>query len=273
MTNAIIKRESTQQRIWDLPIRLWHWILTGSLIAAAVIALALGEHSSLFPYHSILGLVMGLMVVLRLIWGVIGTRHARFASLAFSPGALFSYLRGVAFGGAPRFPGHNPGAAYATIAMLILTFVICGTGIALSQGNEAIKELHEISVYALLAVAGAHILGVIAHTVRHHEPIALSMIHGKKIAEPDQAITSSRPVAAFVFLLLVGGWAFMLVRAYDPATQSTTIPFTSFKLQLGEAEGDEKSDREGKRDEAATQSRQRESSNQRSHEEHEDDDD
>ena len=115
MTNAIIKRESTQQRIWDLPIRLWHWILTGSLIAAAVIALALGEHSSLFPYHSILGLVMGLMVVLRLIWGVIGTRHARFASLAFSPGALFSYLRGVAFGGAPRFPGHNPGAAYAAL--------------------------------------------------------------------------------------------------------------------------------------------------------------
>lgn len=264
MTNAIVRRESTQQRIWDLPIRLWHWILTGSLIAASVIALALGEHSSLFPYHSILGLVMGLMVVLRLIWGVIGTRHARVASLAFGPGALFSYLRGVVFGGAPRFAGHNPGAAYATLAMLILILLICATGIALSQGNEAIKELHEISVYALLAVAGAHVLGVIAHTVRHHEPIALSMIHGRKIAEPDQAISSSRPVAALVFLLLVGGWAFMLARAYDPATQSTTIPFTSFKLQLGEAEGSEKSEREGNRGDARGQG---------STEEHEDDDD
>ncbi|MCC6229999.1 MAG: cytochrome b/b6 domain-containing protein [Phycisphaerales bacterium] len=271
MSNALIKRESTQQRIWDLPIRLWHWILTGSLIAASVISLAFGEHSSLFPYHSMLGLVMGLMVVLRIFWGVIGTRHARFASLAFGPGALLSYLRGAAFGGAPRFAGHNPGAAYATIAMLILILVICGTGIALSQGNEGIKELHEISVYALLAVAGAHILGVIAHTVRHHEPIALSMIHGKKIAEPDQAITSSRPVPALVFLLLVGGWAFMLARDYDPATQSTSIPFTSFKLQLGEAEGQEEG--EGNHGEAAQQSGERGSSGQNSHEDREDDDD
>lgn len=273
MTNAIIKRESTQQRIWDLPIRFWHWILTGSLLAASVISLALGEHSSLFPYHSLLGLVMGLMVVLRLVWGVVGTRHARFASLAFGPGSLLSYLRGAAFGGAPRFAGHNPGAAYATIAMLILILLICGTGIALSQGNEGIKELHEISVYALLAVVGAHIVGVIAHTVRHHEPIALSMVHGRKIAEPDQAITSSRPVAALVFLVLVGGWAFMLVRAYDPATQSTAIPFTSFKLQLGEPEGEEEGKREGKRGEVSEHSKRGESRSQSSQEEREDDDD
>ena len=273
MTNAIIKRESTQQRIWDLPIRLWHWILTGSLIAASVIALALGEHSSLFPYHSILGLVMGLMVILRLLWGVIGTRHARLGSLAFSPGALLSYLRGVAFGGAPRFAGHNPGAAYATIAMLILILVISGTGIALSQGNEGLKELHEISVYALLAVAGAHILGVIAHTVRHHEPIALSMIHGKKIAEPGQAIISSRPVPALLFLALVGGWAFMLARAYDPATQSTTIPFTTFTLQLGEAAGEEKGEGEHRRGDPGKESPEPESRGQTPLEVHEDDDD
>lgn len=273
MTTAIIKRESSQQRIWDLPIRLWHWILTGSLIAASIIALALGEHSSLFPYHSILGLVMGLMVILRLLWGVIGTRHARLASLAFSPGSMLSYLRGVALGGAPRFAGHNPGAAYATIAMLILILVISGTGIALSQGNEGVKELHEISVYALMAVAGAHVLGVVAHTVRHHEPIALSMIHGKKIAEPDQAITSSRPVAGLVFLVLVGAWAFMLARAYDPATQSTTIPFTTFRLQLGEAEGEQEGEREGRAGEAEQPSEQRGPRDSSTHKEHEEDDD
>lgn len=270
MSNEIIKRASSQQSIWDLPIRLWHWILTCSLIAASIIALALGEHSSLFPYHSILGLVMGLMVILRLLWGVIGTRHARLGSLAFSPIALLSYLRGVAFGGAPRFAGHNPGAAYATIAMLILIMAICATGIALSQGNEGIKELHEISVYALLAVAGAHILGVIAHTVRHHEPIALSMVHGKKIAEPDQAISSPRPVAALVFLLLVGAWAFLLARNYDSAAQTTTIPFTTFKLQLGEAEGQENGEGEGTRGEASRQSGEHDSPGQSTRE---DDDD
>lgn len=234
MSNAIIKSEPTMQLIWDLPVRLWHWLLTGSFIAAAVISLAIGEDSSLFPYHSILGLVMVLMVVLRLIWGVIGTRHARLGALAFAPSALLSYLRGVAFGGAPRFAAHNPGAAYATIAMLVLILVIGGTGLALSQGNDRVKELHELGVYALLAVAGAHILGVIAHTLRHREAIALSMIHGRKTASPADAIRSSRPLAALLFLLIVGAWGFGLVRAYDPAAQTTTLPLTGLVLRLGE---------------------------------------
>lgn len=275
MTNAIIKLESTKQLIWDLPIRVWHWLLTGALIGAAVISLALGEHSSLFPYHSILGLVMGLMVVLRIIWAFVGTRHARLASLAFPPGSLLSYLRGTIHGGAPRFAGHNPGAAYATIAMLVLILVIAGSGVALAQGVKGVKEIHELSVYALLGVAGLHIVGVIAHTIRHREPIALSMIHGKKLAAEGDGIRTSRPLAALLFLAFVGGWAFMLARAYDPTTQSTTIPFTSVTLALGEAEGEDGARHEGAqvRDSKSDQREPTRPSQEDSHEEREDDDD
>jgi len=63
------------------------------------------------------------------------------------------------------------------------------------------------------------------------------MIHGKKDGESSDAISSARPIIAVVFLVIVGAWAGMLVRNYNPATQSTTLPFIGTPLQLGENEG------------------------------------
>ncbi len=273
MTSAMIIREPGAQLIWDLPIRLWHWLFAGLLLAAGLIAFGLDEHSSLFPYHSLLGLVLGFLIVLRLIWGVIGTRHARFGSLPLAPRALLSYLRGIALGHAPRSSGHNPAAAYATIAMLILTVAICGSGIALSRGYKGLKETHEACVYAIFAVAAAHILGLVLHTIRHREPIALSMIHGKKLAGPEHAIGSSRPMTALAFLMLAGVWTILIVRSYDPATRISTIPFTSFQLNLGDAEGPEGSEFEGDRGKGATPPEHHDSSRRDSHEQREEHDD
>lgn len=273
LTSAMIIRESGPQLIWDLPIRLWHWLFAGVLLSASVISLGLGEHSSLFPYHSLLGLIAGFLIVLRLIWGVIGTRHARFGSLPLAPGGLFAYLRGVALGHAPRSPGHNPAAAYATIAMLVLTFAICVSGIALSRGNEGLKEIHEVCVYALLTVAGAHILGLVLHTIRHREPIALAMIHGKKSAGPGEAIGSPRPMAALAFLVLAGAWTILLVRAYDPATRVATIPFTSLRLNLSADEGPEGDGFEGDRGGSRKPPEHHDASRRESHEQREEHDD
>jgi hypothetical protein len=63
--------------VWDLPVRLFHWLFAGGFIAAAIIALVLGDDSLLFPFHAIIGLVLVFLVVLRVIWGFIGSRYAR----------------------------------------------------------------------------------------------------------------------------------------------------------------------------------------------------
>lgn len=235
--------------IWDLPIRLFHWLFAAGFIAAAVIALGLGEHNLLFPYHGIIGLVLGLMVVLRLVWGIIGTRHARFGSLVHGPGAVIGYFKGVATGRAERYAGHNPGSAYATIAMLAVMLGIAVTGVMLGRGNKGVKDVHEVLVYALIGLIGAHVLGLILHTLRHRENIGSSMVHGRKNTDESAGIRSARPLAAAVFLVITGAWAAALLRAYNPAAQTTTIPALGVQLQLGDAdEGREETDRDRRHD-------------------------
>lgn len=222
--------------IWDLPTRSFHWVLSLGFIAAAVISLAIGEDSPLFPYHAIIGLTIALMVCLRIVWGLAGTRYARFGTFIFGPVAVIEYMKGTLVGGGKRYLGHNPGSALAIFALLGLVLAMAVTGIMMGQGNESGKDLHEILAWITVGVAVAHVLGVALHTIRHRENLTLSMIHGKKRAEPSDAITSAKPIIAVVFLVIAGAWAVGLVRNYNPATQTTALPLIGKVLQLGENE-------------------------------------
>ncbi len=224
--------------IWDLPTRLFHWLLSGGFIAAAFISLALGEHSPLFPYHAIIGLTIALMVCLRVIWGIAGTRYAKFGSFIFGPGAVIEYMKGTLVGGGKRYLGHNPGSALAIFALLALVLAMAVTGIMLGQGNESVKEFHEILAWVTVGFVVVHVLGVALHTIRHRENITLSMIHGQKHAAPSDAIASAKPIIAVIFLAIAGAWTFGLVRNYNPATQTTTLPLIGTVLQLGENENE-----------------------------------
>lgn len=225
--------------IWDLPTRLFHWLLSAGFIAAAVIALAMGEHSPLFPYHAIIGLTIALMVVLRIVWGIVGTRYARFGSFVFGPGAVVEYMKVAMIGGGKRHIGHNPGSAVAIFALLGLVLALAVTGFMMGQGNEGIKEVHEILAWTTVGIVVVHVLGVAFHTIRHRENITASMIHGRKRAEPSDGIASAKPIVAVLFLAIAGGWTFGLIRNYNPATQTTTLPLIGTSLQLGENEGGE----------------------------------
>jgi cytochrome b len=228
--------------IWDLPTRFFHWLLAAGFIAAAFIALALGEEGALFPYHAIIGLAIALMVCLRIIWGIAGTRYARFGTFIFGPAAVVEYMKGTLIGGGKRYIGHNPGSALAIFALLALVPAMAVTGIMMAQGNEGVEELHEILAWVTVGFVVAHVLGVALHTIRHRENITLSMIHGKKHADPSDAITSATPIIAAIFLAITGAWAIALLRNYNPATQSTTLPLIGTTLQLGENEGAESGD-------------------------------
>ncbi len=234
--------------IWDLPTRLFHWLLSGGFIAAAVISLALGEDSLLFPYHSIIGLTVAMMVCLRIIWGIAGTRYAKFGTFIFGPAAVIEYMKGTITGRGKRYIGHNPGSALAIFALLGLVLAMAVTGIMLGQGNEGVKEIHEILAWVTVGFVVAHVLGVALHTIRHRENITLSMIHGKKHAEPSDAIASAKPIIAVVFLAIAGAWAVGLVRNYNPATQTTTLPLIGTSLQLGENENE--GGKQGKKNES-----------------------
>jgi cytochrome b len=228
---------------------VFHWLFTGGFIAAAIIALLLGDDSPLFPFHAIIGLVLVFLVVFRVIWGFIGSRYARFSSLAHSPRALATYVGTAIIGKSKRYVGANPGSAYAALAMMLLVIGLGITGFMLGKGNESVKDLHEILAYAMLAVVGAHLLGIIMHTLRHRENIASTMVHGFQNADPSVGIGSPRRLAGAALIVLTIAWAGMLLAQYDSTTQSTRIPLIAGTLQLGEAEGEEdhRSSNEGER--------------------------
>lgn len=225
---------SSRILVWDLATRLFHWLFAGGFIAAAILSLALGEHSPSFPYHAIVGLTLVLMVVLRIVWGVIGSKYARFASFIYGPRSVIEYTRGVLTGKGRRHIGHNPGSSVAIFLMLLLMIVLGVTGVMMATGTRGIKEIHELASYAMLGVVGIHVLGVILHSVRHRENITASMVHGRKAGDPGAAIGSARPIAAGILLLVAGAWAFGLARNYDKVTARTTVPILGTSLKLGD---------------------------------------
>lgn len=227
-----------QNLVWDIPTRLFHWLFAAGFAVAAVIALVLDNESPLFPYHALIGLTITLMVCMRVVWGIVGSRYARFSSFAFRPAEVAQYMKGTLLGGAKRHIGHNPGSAYAIIAMLAVMIGLAATGVLMGQGNEGVKEIHEALAYVLLGLVIAHMLGIVLHTVRHRENIVASMIHGRKDADPAEGIRSSHPTIAIVFLAVLGAWTFGLVRNFDPTTQTTRLPILGTTLQIGEVESE-----------------------------------
>jgi Ni,Fe-hydrogenase I cytochrome b subunit len=179
------------------------------------------------------------MVVLRIVWGFVGTRHARFTSFLFSPVSLITYAFGALKGSEPRSIGHNAGSSYAIFAMLGLVLAAAVTGLMISNGNEAAEELHEIASYSLMAVVAVHIVGVVWYSLRHKENISLSMLTGCKEASADDAMPSSRPIVGIVFLLLICFLTVRLFQNYDRATGTTTFPGLGITIPPGESEGSE----------------------------------
>ncbi len=222
--------------VYDLPTRLFHWLLALGFVLALVIGQFADEHGVLFPYHMIIGLVLGMMLILRIVWGFVGTRYARFGSFLFGPGAVIGYFKGILIGGGRRYVGHNPGSSYAIFAVLAITLLIVASGLLMSGGGEVFEEVHSVASYVLLALVAVHLVGIIVHMIRHRENIAASMVTGTKAGEPGNAIGSAKPITAIVFILVTAFWAGGLIRNYNSGTQQTTLPLLGVAVQLGESE-------------------------------------
>ncbi|MFZ2490853.1 MAG: cytochrome b/b6 domain-containing protein [Thermoanaerobaculia bacterium] len=224
-------------RIWDLPVRLFHWLLAAAFLTAFLIANLADDEGTLFPIHALAGLGAVFLIVLRIVWGLAGSRWARFSAFELRPSSLVRYLRGTV-GGAPstRSAGHNAATSWFAVATIAVVLGLGVTGFMMGRGREAAKEVHEVFAWSMLALAGLHIAGVVWHSVRHRENLAASMVTGYKNAEPDAAIASSRPWSAVAFLLLIAAFAATLVAGYEQSTRRLTLPLLDGTLQLGETE-------------------------------------
>src|SRR5512147_1533052 len=120
-----------------------------------------------------------------------------------SQARLVGYLWRVLTGRPVGYAGHNPATSWAALVMYGLVVVIVGTGVMMGMGIGAAEDVHAVSVYVLLGVIAAHVLGVIVHTLQAKEQIVVGMIDGRKRVDEASAIRSSRPWAGFGVLLVV----------------------------------------------------------------------
>ncbi len=129
-----------------------------------------------------LGLILSLLVAVRIIWGIWGTKHARFSDFALNPKELMNYFRGILSGSKKRWAGHNPATSWAAILMMGLAAGLGLTGYLMTSGTnkETFEDVHELLANSLMIVAILHIAGNILQGLRHKETIGLSMLDGRK---------------------------------------------------------------------------------------------
>lgn len=165
-------------RVWDLPTRIFHWSFALSFAGAWLTA----ESERLRDVHILLGYTFGGLLAFRLVWGLIGTRYARFASFLFSPADVVRYLRSLVAGRPEHHVGHNPAGAIAIFALLGLGAATALSGYAVYQdiGGEWLEELHEGAASAMLVLVAIHLAGVFVSSLLHGENLVASMITGRK---------------------------------------------------------------------------------------------
>jgi cytochrome b len=209
--------EKTPILVWDLPVRVFHWLFAISFAGAFVTA----ESERFRDIHVALGYTALGLIAFRLVWAFIGSRYARLSSFAFGPRAVLGYLRSLLAFRPQHFIGHNPAGSWMIYLLIALGLVAGVSGYATYNdiGGKWLEELHEGAANAMLALAVVHVAGVVVSSLIHRENLPKAMVTGYKSGEPLQAIRSGRWVTG---LALAGVVAVLWSGAVDmPGIAST----------------------------------------------------
>jgi cytochrome b len=190
--------------VWDLPTRLFHWMLVASFAGAWLTA----DSERYRDLHVMLGYTLAGLIGFRLVWGLVGSRYARFSEFVRGPAAVRDYLGSLLAGRPQAQVGHNPAGGVAILLLLALGVVASVTGWAVYEdvGGEWLEEAHELASNAMLALVGVHIVAVLVSSRLHGENLVRSMLTGYKLGEPDAGIRRARPLLALALLAAVVGY-------------------------------------------------------------------
>lgn len=165
-------------RIWDPWLRISHWLLAVATIGAYFIP------AQPLYRHAIAGYTALVLVGLRIVWGFVGSEHARFASFVPSRAQLFTYIGALVRCREPRTLGHNPTGAMMMLLLLgsILALGISGWMLTRPAWRDArwIEDAHVLLAHAVLGACALHVLGVLYTSLRHRENLIVAMITGRK---------------------------------------------------------------------------------------------
>ena len=185
--------------VWDMPVRVFHWLLVICFAGAWLSS----ESERWALIHYAFGYTACLLVLIRLVWGLIGTRYARFSQFLKSPRAVIEHFMAMLRGHLHHDVGHNPAGGLVMFALMLLILLIGFTGyLSVKEflGNF-VSEAHEIIASLALGLVIVHIIAAIGMSLIEKQNLVRSMVSGKKQGMPEQGITYSQYlIGALIFL-------------------------------------------------------------------------
>lgn len=186
---------SQKIKIWDLAVRIFHW----SLVACFFIAYL--TEDDFMTVHTYAGYLIIGLIVFRLIWGLIGSYHARFSHFVCRPRIVIAYLKESIYHREKRYLGHNPAGAAMIVVLLLSLSMTTLSGLAAYAVEETAgpfvdvmthvpnfiynnaKDIHEFFANFTLLLVGLHVVGVIFASISHKENLILAMWTGDKYSD------------------------------------------------------------------------------------------
>ncbi|KKB75865.1 cytochrome B561 [Devosia soli] len=166
--------------VWDPVVRLFHWII----VVGVVLNLWVFEHGKYL--HRVTGYVVVAALAIRLVWGIVGTRHARFSDFFPTPRRIIAHVTALLHGKDPRRLGHSPLGA---LMMLTLMAILAGLGLTgwmmgldAFWGVQWVEDLHGLLANGIIALAILHIAAAVIESIRHRENLPWAMVTGRKRA-------------------------------------------------------------------------------------------
>ena len=211
--------------VWDLPIRIFHW-LTVALIIFSWYSVEIMED---LDKHFISGYCVLALVMFRLFWGFLGTRHALFKSMIYAPRKIINYATGLFKNETVQFAGHNPLGSLSVFALLALLLLQAVSGLFSNDEDwyfgplsdyvstttaDRLTEFHHLNFDVLLGFIVLHILAVLYYLFIKKENLVKPMLTGKKHLEEvgEDVIPSSKSARALFILCVCGAAVFMMVK-------------------------------------------------------------
>jgi len=229
----MVKLMSKKHLIWDLPLRVFHWLFVLTIAGAWYTS----EHSDFIDYHMMLGYFALGLLVFRISWGLVGPKHARFSQFLPSPNTLIEYLQSIKHKKKFHSPGHNPLGSFMVVLMIVLITLQAVSGLfinddifssgpyygSIASSTEKVMKFlhHNVFDFMIISIA-LHLLAIAYYWLIKKENLILPMITGKKNADvvnEGDAIVSSRIPLAIVIVIASILFVYWLVIINAPVVE------------------------------------------------------
>lgn len=201
--------------VWDFPVRVFHWLLVVSFAGAWLTS----ESEAQQMLHYAFGYSAVALVVFRLVWGLVGTRYARFSQFMKSPAETIRHFKSLLSREKHPGLGHNPAGAWAMLTLMVLVLLIGITGYLNVKEfyGDSMEEAHELLANIILGVVAIHVFAAIVMGWWQKENLVLSMLTGKKQGDSTDGINSSHYLIGIALLLAWALCFYLIVSGALPA--------------------------------------------------------